>query len=42
MALYPSIDQDQGPKIVANEIRNLDLNYDNVDMHLLGVYHNVE
>ena len=38
MVLYPSIDQDESPKIVADEIRKSDLDYDNMDMHLMGVY----
>ena len=38
VALYPSIDQEEGPKIVADEIRKSDLKYENVDMHLIGVY----
>ena len=38
IALYPSIDQDVGPKIVAEEVEKLELDYINVDMPLLGVY----
>ena len=37
-ALYPSIDQVQGPEIVAQEIIKSSLTFENVDEHLLGVY----
>ena len=38
VALYPSIDQLEGPKIVVQEIRSSGLKFEGVDMHLLGVY----
>ena len=37
-ALYPSIDQVQGPKIVVDKVRKSKLRFYNVDGHLLGVY----
>ena len=37
-ALYPSIDQVQGPRIVAQEIAKSLLTFETVDTHLLGVY----
>lgn len=37
-ALYPLIDQVQGAKIVAEEIRKSPLKYEKLDEHLLGVY----
>ena len=37
-ALYPSIDQIQGPRIVAEEVMKSPLKFDNIDTHLLGVY----
>ena len=36
-ALYPSIDQIQGPKIVAEEVRKSTLKFEGVDDHLLGI-----
>ena len=38
IALYPSIDQVEGPKTVAQEIRKSHLKFENIDLHLLGVY----
>ena len=36
--VYPSIDQREGPRIVAEEFLKSRLEYDNVDYHLVGVY----
>ena len=36
-ALYPSIDQVEGPRILVEEIRNSNLKFESVDTHLLGV-----
>ena len=38
IALYPSIDQAESPKILATEIRNSKLKFENVDMYLMAVY----
>ena len=37
-ALYPSIDQKEGPRIVADEILKSPLKFESVDTHILGVY----
>ena len=37
-ALYPSIDQKEGPRIVAEEIRKSYIMFDNIDFHMAEVY----
>ena len=37
-ALYPSIDQVKGPRIVAEEVQRSPLKFEGLDTHLLGVY----
>ena len=37
-ALYPSIDQKEGPRIVAEEVRKSKVNFSNVNFHLAAVY----
>ena len=37
-ALYPSIDQKEGPRMVAEEVRKSKINFKNIDFHLATVY----
>ena len=37
-AICPSIDPTQGPRIIAEEVLKSSLQYENVNIHLLGVY----
>ena len=37
-ALYPSIDQKEGPWIVANEVQKSKIQFENVNYHLSAVY----
>ena len=37
-ALYPSIDQREGPRLVSEEVRKSQLKFENVDYHLAAVY----
>ena len=38
VALYPSIDQREGPRLVSKEVRKSSMNYENINYHLAAVY----
>ena len=37
-ALYPSIDQKGGPRLVSEEVLKSNLNFENINYHLAAVY----